>query len=249
MSLLAYNSEFKAVIQLNIQSPGFQKTLLRAFPTAGIALLVYVAFGITSRVIEDLLNRFGIGSSSESAEFQSLAIAAFVTLIWTLFSSGAQLTYLAKRLFPGAPAFQSQSAITVINLIAIENTRSLSACILRIPLLVVPAVIEWFRLLPVPYIVLLDPDYNLGKVDVLKASRRFFSDNKILVLGLTIPLIIGFAVELVISDSPIDSLPVWEAPFQHIGSISIVAAIRLLFDFVVLWAYRQRMGPYSAIES
>jgi len=237
------------VIQLNIQSPDFQKTLFKALPSAGIALLVYVAFGTISRIIEDSLNKIGVSPSSESAEFQSLAVAAVVTLIWTLFSSSAQLTYLAKTVFPKSPSFQSQSALTVMNLIAIENTRALAACIFRIPLLVIPALIEWLRLLPVPYIVLLDPDYNLGKVDVLKASRRFFSVNKLLVLGLTFPLMLGFTAELMISDSPIDSLPVWEAPFQHIGSISIIAVVRLLIDFGVLWAYRQKLGPYSPTKS
>jgi hypothetical protein len=212
-------------------------------------MLVYVAFGTTSRIIEDSLNKLGLSSAAESAEFQSLAIAAVVTLIWTLFSSSAQLTCLAIRTFPSSPSFHKQSALSVINLIAIENTRSLAACIYRIPLLVIPAVVEWFRLLPVPYIVLLDPDYSLGKIDALKASRQFFSSNKLFVFALTIPLIIGFAAELLISDSPIDSLAVWEAPFQHIGSISTVAAIRLLFDFGVLWAFRQKLGPYSAPKS
>lgn len=210
-----------------------------------MSLLVYSAFGTVSRIIEDSLNKVGISPTSESAEFQSLAIAAVVTLIWTLFSSAAQLTYLVRRLFPGAPALQGQSVWTVINLIAIENTRSLAACILRIPMLILPAIVEWFRLMPVPYIVLLDRDYSLGKVDALKQSRQFFSTHKLLVLALTLPLSFGLVAELFVSDSPIDSVAIWEAPFQHVGSISLIAAIRLMIDFFILWAYRQKLGPNS----
>lgn len=233
------------MIQLNIQDPDSQRTQLRAILSAGFALLVYLAFGTTSRIIEDSLNKLGISPSSESAEVQSLAIAAIVTLIWTLFSSAAQLTFLAKRFFPMSQSFRSQSALSVINLIAIENTRSLSACIFRIPLLIVPAIVEWFRLMPIPYIVLLDQHYNLGKVDALKASRRFFSANKLLVLALTLPLTIGVLAELLISDSPIDAIPIWQAPFQHVGSISMVATIRLAIDLGILWVYQRKLGPYS----
>jgi len=237
------------VIQLNIQSPDYQNTLRKGLSSALLALLVYSAFGAASRILEDSLNLLGISpgsaGSSESSEFTSLAIAAFVTLIWTLFSTSAQLTYLAKRYFPKSPAVQSQSFWAVANLIAIENTRSLAACILRIPLLIVPAVAEWFRLMPVPYIVLLDDDYNLGKSDALKASRRFFSNNKLLVILLTLPLVIGFAAELFISDSPIDAVPIWEAPLQHVGSICLIAFVRLAIDSGIFWVYRQKLGLNS----
>lgn len=237
------------MIQLNIQSPDYQNTLRKGLSSALLALLVYSAFGAASRILEDSLNLLGISagstSNSESSEIKSLAIAAFVTLIWTLFSTSAQLAYLAKRFFPKSPAVQSQSMWAVANLIAIENTRSLAACILRIPLLIVPAVIEWFRLMPVPYIVLLDDDYNLGKSDVLNASRRFFSNNKLVVMLLTLPLLLGFAAELVISDSPIDAVPIWEAPLQHVGSICMIAVIRLAIDSGILWVYRQKLGLNS----
>ena len=237
------------MIQLNIQSPEYQNTLRKGLISGLLAMLVYLAFGAASRILEDSLNLLGISpgsvGDSETSEFRGLAIAAFVTLLWTLFSTSAQLAYLAKRYFPKSPAVRSQSLWAVANLIAIENTRSLAACILRVPLLVVPAVIEWFRLMPVPYIVLMDHDYNLGKTDVLKASRRFFSNNKLLVIALTLPLLLGFAAELFISDSPIDSVPIWEAPFQHVGSISLIALVRLAIDSAILWVYRQKLGLNS----
>lgn len=241
------------MIQLNIQSPSYQNSLLKGLRSGFLALLVYSAFGAASRILEDALNLLGrnpdstsgSGIGSESSEFQHLAIAACVTLLWTLFSSSAQLTYLAKRFFPKSPAVKTQNLWSVVNLLAIESTRALAACIFRIPLLIVPAVIEWFRLMPVPFIVLLDADYQLGKSDALMASRRFFSNNKLLVIALTLPLSLGIAIELFISNSPIDAVSIWEAPLQHVGSIILVAAVRLAIDSGIFWVYRQKLGLNS----
>lgn len=232
------------MIQLNIQTPTKQKRIEKLAITCLIALLVYLAIGIAGRLIEDTISRIGLDSSVESAEFQNLAVVALITLVWTLLASSIQLTFLAKRVFQKSN-LASQSTAHLINQLAIENTRSLAACIIRIPLFIVPAVLEWVRLLPISYVVLLDADYMNGKVDALRASRRFFSSHKTFVLLLTLPLMFGFILELFLTDSPIDSLPIWSAPLQHIGSIAIIACIRLAIDGFSLWAYNKKFGPIS----
>ncbi len=231
------------MIQLNNQTLFAQKTSGQRLVSFLILLLVYSAFGTVGRLLEDGLNLLGLTGTSEATEFQGLAVVALMTLLWTLFSASAQIVFLAKTMLSSTAFIQRHNSLLIINQLAIENVRSLSACILRIPLILIPALIEWIRLMPVPYIVLLNSDYDRGQIDALTAARRFFSSNKLMVVLLTLPLVVSFGAELALLDSPADALPIWSAPVQHIGSIGLIAFIRLVLDSGIFWLYARKIGP------
>ena len=58
------------------------------------------------------------------------------------------------------------------NQLLIEQVRGLASVIWRMPLLLVPAIVQYVRLAFVPYIVALDRAYLRGEVDALQMSRR-----------------------------------------------------------------------------
>lgn len=58
------------------------------------------------------------------------------------------------------------------NQLVIEQVRVLAGVIWRLPLLILPAVLFYIRMLLVPYIVIFDPSYQKGRVDALAESRQ-----------------------------------------------------------------------------
>lgn len=175
---------------------------------------------------------------SDDWEDPVLVGAITVTLIsfaWTMFSSAALLTLLARRAFsiPTSLAF-----FRTVELIIIETIRSIAAAIIRLPVLILPGIYEWIRLTPVPFLVIFDRQYQAGDIDALTGARHFFSKHRGAVLLLLLPVFIIFLAELAMTASPTDALPIWSAPLQHMGSIFLFSALRLACDVFVLSRYQ-----------
>lgn len=58
-----------------------------------------------------------------------------------------------------------------LNQLLIEQVRTLAAVIIRVPLLVIPALIQFVRLGFVPFVVIFDSAYQQGRIDALQKSR------------------------------------------------------------------------------
>lgn len=202
---------------------------------------------IASRLLEDVFQASGLTPSDEMRDpsVVSIVLVTTSTLAWTLFSTAWLTGYLARRGFNIRSAF---SLWRSTELIVIETVRAIAATLLRLPLLLVPGLVEWIRLTPIPFIVILDSGYQAGDRDALQSARTLFSNHKLRVLLLLIPTTAIFLAEFVITSSPTDVLPIWSAPIQHVGSILIFSILRLGSDTFVLSQYRAMIRPAALTD-
>lgn len=203
---------------------------------------------VFGRLIEDVFQASGLTPNDEMRDpsMLSIVLVTMSTFMWTLFSSAWLTAYLARR------GFKLQSAFSLwrsTKLIVIETVRAIAATLLRLPLLLVPGLVEWIRLTPIPYVVILDPEYQNGDRDALQSARALFSRHKLRVLLLVIPSAAVFALEFAMTSSPADVLPIWSAPVQHVGSILLFSVLRLACDSFVLAKYRAVIQPSVLTES
>lgn len=123
-----------------------------------------------------------------------------------------------------------------LNQLMIEYVRSLSAILIRLPVFVVPAVIEYLRLQFVPLIVLLDSEYASGSCDALKQSRAR-SKGHLFVIGLV--AVVSSVIGVVFEDfgRTADHPWLWQNPLEGLIGLaisfatSVVAAVFLVTYF------------------
>jgi hypothetical protein len=124
------------------------------------------------------------------------------------------------------------------NQLLIEQLRSLAAILLRIPLLIVPALVEYVRLSFVPLIVILDPAYQRGEVDVLKQSRQLLKKRFVLLLGwLVLSLFIPLVVEDLVQDK--GGALIWQNPSGVALSMALTLFINLATGIFLFALYRR----------
>lgn len=201
----------------------------------------YIGAAIVGRAFDDAFVATGLMPSDDWQDPVLLGAIAvtLVSFVWTLISSAGLLTILARY---GLKATSRLTLFRTAELIIIETMRSIAAAMIRLPLLIIPGIIEWIRLSAVPFIVIFDREYQDNRVDALKTSRQFFSKHRALVFLLLLPNLAIFLLELVATASPQDSLPLWQAPIQHIGSILLFSGLRLIADTFVLSKYRSSVS-------
>ncbi|MBK9322987.1 MAG: hypothetical protein IPM97_08615 [Bdellovibrionaceae bacterium] len=209
----------------------------------GLTLLLSISFEIGMRAVEDAL-RFNHLLEPTSESEGGLALFVSILLATSLLDCAlASIRNIATAVATGALA-SSPANWQSLNLLLIETVRSLSAIIVRLPLLLLPALAEWYRLLSIPFVVLFDQSYRSGNIDALKASRRFTREHYKLVLlaslAMAVPTVFDWILEAMTGLSQIDSLPIWTAPAQHIGSCVFFGALKFAVDAFLIWIYRRR---------
>lgn len=221
-----------AQLQLN-SAPKLSARFFSGFATI---LLAYFAIGVFTHLLEDGVQYFGfLPGEKTDPTISSIVIVALTTFVWTLVTSSFLMTLLARN------GFQTTSALSffrTVELLIIETIRAIGATLIRLPLLILPGLFEWIRLAPISFLVLLDRDYQEGRVDILKASRAYFARHPVRVLLLLLPTAVLFVLELVIQEASTDTLSLWEAPLQHAGSIFVFSLLKLAGDAFVFSRYR-----------
>ena len=207
-------------------------------PSKALAAIVirvfayYLVISFATRLIEDLLETSGLKVTNGSSDPSIWAVVsvAVLSLAWSLTSQALTLTLLARTLArnDGFPFRRT------IELLVIENLRALAATLFRLPFLVVPAVIEWIRLTPVSYIVILKPQYRLGRIDALDTARTYFKKHRLRVTGLFSLSLILFFIEFITTGSS-ENPPLWKVAnpkeaLVNFSSIAIFAALHLGLD-------------------
>lgn len=245
------------MIQLNSQR---LKPHREIFRSALYCLPIYLALETLGRLIEATFEpaaaRFGSSSGNGEDSLALLAAFVMVTTVWTVLSGAIRLL-AAKEAITDATigaiadtnsgALQSPksplSRLRRVNLLMIESTRAMASVMLRIPLLILPAVLQWIRLAPMPYLMLLNPDYEAGKIDALKLSTEFSSRKKLLtVFVATLPILILIPEYFLTTDDSILST-LRSNPIQHIGSIVAMSVIKFAFDVFALILVSRKLTP------
>lgn len=241
-----YNNGFMDPLQQNLKSnssEGAQAASKIAFFARNRGwkwwlgvVLFYLGVAILTRLLEDLFQMTGLMPANDHTDpsIPAMAIVAVTTLAWSTLTSSVSLTILV-----GSSRATDRSMFRTVELLLIETIRGLGAVLLRLPLLILPAVYEWIRLTPIPYIVLWDRAYQAGDVDALQASREFFRSHKTRVLSLLVLSLMIFLIEFATTSSSQDTAALWVNPVESLLPILIFAPIHLACDIFTLEMYRR----------
>jgi hypothetical protein len=124
----------------------------------------------------------------------------------------------------------SERSVTDFNQLLIEGVRGLSAVLWRLPLAIVPGLIELLRLLFVPHVVLLEPLYQRGQVDALKRSRQAIRSKWVLILIVTlVSLALSSGVDWLTQGSSSEAY-FWQAPGAFFLSVVLTLFINLVYE-------------------
>ncbi|HVK60905.1 MAG TPA: hypothetical protein VM432_05115 [Bdellovibrionales bacterium] len=131
----------------------------------------------------------------------------------------------------------------------IEGIRVMAAILWRMPLLIVPALVEIVRLSFVPHVVLLDPSYERGETDALTKSRSVVR-GRFIALGLT------WILFFVVSSAPAlthgsMSEWFWERPLGFVLESLLTLFINLTFEIflVALFLRISMIGSFAAKDA
>lgn len=230
--------------------------LCRAAPMLLLFLLsLSIGFEVLLSLIEDLFRFHPLfadaqGSTTES-EVQLIVLAAtlIVSSALELVLASARLVLLNATLSNGPKPclnFKHQGLMHLLsdlNHVLIETVRGLASVIIRVPLFLAPAGVEWIRLLPTPFIVLVEPRYQRGELDALKGSREFFRQHWRWVLISLAVMALPTSVDWFISQSMTgDTVPVWQAPGLLMLFSSVTGTLRLIADGCILMIFRRVIG-------
>ena len=220
------------MIQLNSQH---SSRLQEFFKLMASCLPVYLALETLGRILEAAFEPLAaqFGNTSGRSEDSIALMAAFVVVstIWALLSGAIRLLTVRDSLALG----KSQLTRTRrVNLLMIESTRAMASVMFRIPLLILPALLQWIRLAPLPYLVLLSRSYESGEADALQLSSKFASRYKRLTILIAALPLFTLIPEFLFTTNASAASSFLHQPFQHIGSILTMSTIKLAFDALIL---------------
>lgn len=108
-----------------------------------------------------------------------------------------------------------------------EGMRSVGSVLLWTLLLIIPGVIRYFQLFWVSWVVYLNPEYRLGRIDALKQSKKIWSEHKFLTIVLIL-VFEGFVAILIEAFGK----GLWQGVLSAIGFYSLCLAA---FKFYQKW--------------
>ncbi|MES2965076.1 MAG: hypothetical protein V4760_14420 [Bdellovibrionota bacterium] len=100
----------------------------------------------------------------------AIALQFLIEMAWS--AAWAFIVIDAVRRATGSTAPSARELLVRLNRLLIEGVRAIAAILYRVPWLLVPGLVEFVRLMFVPHVVLLDQDYEAGRVDALERSRE-----------------------------------------------------------------------------
>jgi hypothetical protein len=106
----------------------------------------------------------------------------------------------------------------------------MAAVLYRLPFAVIPGLIELLRLLFVPHVVLLEPNYPRGSVDALKRSREMIRLKWGLILIITlVSLGLNTVVDTLTQGSQGETY-FWQVPHVFLLSSVLTLSINLVYE-------------------
>jgi hypothetical protein len=160
------------------------------------------------------------------------------TLVWSSFWVLVVSLAAQRILEPTNPIVnQKQRHLpSTINQILIEQTRVLAAILWRVPI-VIPAGVQWVRLTLVPFVVIFDPQYDLGERDALSRSRElslkhFWLLNLYLLVAAILPWIVDSATQG-------ESQWIWENPVHVLVGSMLTLLINIATGLFLFSLYRR----------
>ncbi len=172
------SSQVRPPTSLSIAVLAARETLTLAWPVCKQSwlalLLLFVLQLIVSQYLTYAIEQFhALGREDLLLIVTTAGIELLFTLLWTS-ALGIVLVTAAKyslQSISRPPTLFAEFTLH-FNQLVIEQIRALASVLFRMPLLIIPALVRYVRLSFVPYVVLMDPNYALGKKDALIESSR-----------------------------------------------------------------------------
>lgn len=213
--------------------------LIQILKRAGVVLVgLHLARSASSEALSFLSQDFQSQGREQVSKLLLLIALNFVTeIMWS--ALWAFVFIAAARAVMREEPLLSSRTLKDFNQVMVEGVRSLAAVIYRVPLLLIPAVFELFRLLFVPHVVMLDPNYSSGRVDALGASRAMIRRRWPLVLFATVSyLALSLSVETLTQgpgaggDAGSDWF--WQRPGPFLLSALLTLVISLVYEICLV---------------
>lgn len=220
------------LLPLVLRRSGFALVCLHFAKEMSLQLLNYAGAQVQASGREDMPTLVGLVAMNFFFEILWGAVWSFVLI---------SATRAALRQEP----LWSARSWRDLNQLLIEGVRSMAAVIYRLPFLVAPGLIELLRLLFVPHVVLLEPEYSRGRVDALKRSRQAVKMKWFLLLVVTlVSLGLSQAVELAMpqGESPTDPQWFWQSPGLFLMSAILTLAINLVYEIYLVAVFLRVNG-------
>jgi hypothetical protein len=230
------------VIQLNSQHLRWTTQFRQILGLALRCLPIYFAVELAGKSIELGFEPVARRLSAEPDDSVWI-LASFVAIstLWATFSNALRLVLIRQFMTPRLPS--PLSWLSKLNLLMIESIRALASVLYRVPLLVFPAIIQWTRLAPLPYLITVSPDYDLGKVDALNLTTSFASDNKWFTFWIASTPLLTIVPDLLFLNDVTDFATFFEKPIQHVVPIIMTSFIKFTIDGLILLTLRQKLTP------
>lgn len=197
---------------------------------SGVMLVtLHLAREVSSELLNFLTSRLQ-GAGREDAVMLVLLVGLnmFFEILWSAVWSFVLIS--ATRAAIRDEPVWSERSLRDLNQLLIEGVRGMAAVLYRLPFLLVPGLIELLRLLFVPHVVLLDPDYEQGRADALVESRHAIRRKWGVVLVVTL-VSLGFSLGAsLLTQGESGDVWFWEAPGLFFLSAFLTLFINLVYE-------------------
>jgi hypothetical protein len=130
--------------------------------------------------------------------------------------------------------------------VVIENMRAAGKTLLWSLLFIIPGLIRFLQYAFVSIIVMIDPDYNLGKKDALKESTRIFNKSFIIVTF----VILTFSILVPLVETQWDEYQSFNNhPLSALASTGLDSILSIIFVLLLLKIWEKKHGTHVQLET
>lgn len=213
------------------QIPDSSATSRTAFPPFFYWASLVPLF-LASRLLDQwLTDQTFVAMNATSNGVQLLFLYGVLTFI-----TGAFLPVLATLIVFKAWRLRAQSLNSTFNQVVKEELRAFGSILNWSFLLILPGLWKMIEYVFVPWVVALDPDYEEGRVDALKESRRLFYR----VWGRLVPFVLFTTIVVPLVLTSFDEYRSFEDhPFTASGMSLLDLGLFIVFQYVLLKIWRR----------
>jgi hypothetical protein len=213
--------DVKRLLPLVLKRSGLALVCLHLTREMSLQFLNFLTSQVQAQGREDVATLVGLAGLNFLCEIMWSAVWSFV------------LISAVRSAMRDEPLWSPKS-FSDFNQLLIEGVRSMAAVLYRLPFAVIPGLIELLRLLFVPHVVLLEPNYEQGHVDALERSREAIRQKWGLILLITlVSLGLNTLVDALTQGTPGETY-FWQVPLVFLLSSVLTLSINLVYEIYLV---------------
>lgn len=214
-------NDMKRLLPLVLKRSGVALVVLHLAREMSLQSLNYLTSQVQAQGREDMTTLIGVVALNFLCEILWSAVWSFV------------LISAVRSAMRDEPLWSARS-LTDLNQLLVEGVRAMAAVLYRLPFAVIPGLVELLRLLFVPHVVLLEPNYPRGLVDALKRSRETIRQKWGLILIISlVSLGLNTVVDALTQGSQGETY-FWQVPHVFLLSSVLTLSINLVYEIYLV---------------